>query len=558
MVASIIGLKLRSLWNNLTQKWWKLVLVILATLYFGAFFGFMLIAPLLILDASLLIPFTKVALLVASASTLAWAGAPLFGMGLDATTAPKSFAPYVAPTRSLSRALLYASVAGPAGLITLLVFVAGTAGLFKVNEPLYGVLSIVLMPFALVSLALVSRFISFWFAARVEASQGRRDLMQMVGVVLFVAIMWGFSYFMSTFAEGGMNLDIGTLTNIAKWTPFAGIVSIPYLLAGGELIPALVQVAYGVAIFTVLGAGWHSLVRGEMVGRKHELTDATKQAVAAGQSVVDPTLVATEVNTVAGLDQQLKSLNFWLKLGLNPPTAALAARNLHMWVRDARLAPSLIIMLMMPILGLGFSLSPTGASTGWFLFVFTPLIFGQTAGMLLSYDSTAYWMHVSAGVTGRADRFGRLFASLPALIVVSIFNGVLASIALPIGMSWLALTIASFSLGLLTASLMSAITGYRAFGVQAPGTSAMSTKGTANQMATFIGGLVVFTLGSLLMVPAVLAYIYLGPIITEAAVYLLVLVWTLGISYVALRIGAGLLERNQAAILQQIKSWPGH
>lgn len=558
MVASIIGLKLRSLWNNLTQKWWKLVLVILATLYFGAFFGFMLIAPLLILDASLLIPFTKVALLVASASTLAWAGAPLFGMGLDATTAPKSFAPYVAPTRSLSRALLYASVAGPAGLITLLVFVAGTAGLFKVNEPLYGVLSIVLMPFALVSLALVSRFISFWFAARVEASQGRRDLMQMVGVVLFVAIMWGFSYFMSTFAEGGMNLDIGTLTNIAKWTPFAGIVSIPYLLAGGELIPALVQVAYGVAIFTVLGAGWHSLVRGEMVGRKHELTDATKQAVAAGQSVVDPTLVATEVKTVAGLDQQLKSLNFWLKLGLNPPTAALAARNLHMWVRDARLAPSLIIMLMMPILGLGFSLSPTGASTGWFLFVFTPLIFGQTAGMLLSYDSTAYWMHVSAGVTGRADRFGRLFASLPALIVVSIFNGVLASIALPIGMSWLALTIASFSLGLLTASLMSAITGYRAFGVQPPGTSAMSTKGTANQMATFIGGLVVFTLGILLMVPAVLAYIYLGPIITEAAVYLLVLVWTLGISYVALRIGAGLLERNQAAILQQIKSWPGH
>lgn len=558
MVASIIGLKLRSLWNNLTQKWWKLVLVILATLYFGAFFGFMLIAPLLILDASLLIPFTKVALLVASASTLAWAGAPLFGMGLDATTAPKSFAPYVAPTRSLSRALLYASVAGPAGLITLLVFVAGTAGLFKVNEPLYGVLSIVLMPFALVSLALVSRFISFWFAARVEASQCRRDLMQMVGVVLFVAIMWGFSYFMSTFAEGGMNLDIGTLTIIAKWTPFAGIVSIPYLLAGGELIPALVQVAYGVAIFTVLGAGWHSLVRGEMVGRKHELTDATKQAVAAGQSVVDPTLVATEVKTVAGLDQQLKSLNFWLKLGLNPPTAALAARNLHMWVRDARLAPSLIIMLMMPILGLGFSLSPTGASTGWFLFVFTPLIFGQTAGMLLSYDSTAYWMHVSAGVTGRADRFGRLFASLPALIVVSIFNGVLASIALPIGMSWLALTIASFSLGLLTASLMSAITGYRAFGVQPPGTSAMSTKGTANQMATFIGGLVVFTLGSLLMVPAVLAYIYLGPIITEAAVYLLVLVWTLGISYVALRIGAGLLERNQAAILQQIKSWPGH
>ena len=558
MVASIIGLKLRSLWNNLTQKWWKLVLVILATLYFGAFFGFMLIAPLLILDASLLIPFTKVALLVASASTLAWAGAPLFGMGLDATTAPKSFAPYVAPTRSLSRALLYASVAGPAGLITLLVFVAGTAGLFKVDEPLYGVLSIVLMPFALVSLALMSRFISFWFAARVEASQGRRDLMQMVGVVLFVAIMWGFSYFMSTFAEGGIHLDVGALANIAKWTPFAGIVSIPYLLASGELIPALVQVAYGVAIFAVLGAGWHSLVRGEMVGRKNELTGAAKQAVAAGQSVVDPALVATEINTVAGLDQQLKSLNFWLKLGLTPPTAALAARNLHMWVRDARLAPSLIIMLMMPVLGFGFSLSPAGASTGWFLFVFTPLIFGQTAGMLLSYDSTAYWMHVSAGVTGRADRFGRLFASLPALIVVSVFNGVLASIALPIGVSWLALTIASFSLGLLTASLMSAITGYRAFGVQPPGTSAMSTKGTANQMATFIGGLIVFLLGSLLMVPPVLAYIYLGPIITEAAVYLLVLVWTLGISYVALRIGAGLLERNQAAILQQIKSWPGH
>lgn len=558
MVASIIGLKLRSMWNNLTQKWWKLVLVILATLYFGGFLGFILIAPLLILDAGLITPFIQVAVLAGSAVGLAWVVAPVFGMGLDATTAPKSFAPYVAPTRSLSRALLYASLAGPGGLITLLVFVAGTAGLFKVNEPLYGALSIVLMPFALLSLALVSRFISFWFAARVEDSQGRRDLMQMVGVVLFVAIMWGFSYFMSTFAEGGIHLDVDALTRIAKWTPLAGIVSIPYLLASGELIPALVQAAYGVAIFVVLGAGWHSLVRSEMVGRKHEFSNAAKQAIAAGQTVVDPTLVTTEISTVAGLDQQLKSLNFWLKLGLNPPAAAIAARNLHMWVRDARLAPSLIIMIMMPILGFGFSLSPTGASTGWFLFIFTPLIFGQTAGMLISYDSTAYWMHVSAGVTGRADRFGRLFASLPALIVVSILNGVLASIALPIGQSWLALTLVSFILGLLTASIMSAVTGYRTFGVQPPGTSAMSTKGTANQMATMIGGIIVFLVGTLLTIPPVLAHFYLSPIITEGAVYLLAMVWTLAISYAALRIGASLLERNQAAILQQIKSWPGH
>ncbi|EPD30946.1 hypothetical protein [Gleimia europaea] len=558
MVASIIGLKLRSMWNNLTQKWWKLVLVILATLYFGGFLGFILIAPLVILDAGLTTPFIQVAVLAGSAVGLAWVVAPVFGMGLDATTAPKSFAPYVAPTRSLSRALLYSSLAGPGGLITFLVFVAGTVGLFKVDQPLYGALSIVLMPFALLSLALVSQFLNFWFAARAEVSQGRRDMMQMVGVVLLVAVMWGFSYFMSTFAEGGIHFDFVTLANVAKWTPFAGIVSIPYLLVSGELIPALVQVAYAAAIFAFLGAGWHSLVRGEMVGRAHQLSSEAKQAVAAGQSVVDPALVTTETNNVAGLDTQLKSLNFWLKLGLNPPTAAIAARNLHMWVRDARLAPSLIIMIMMPILGLGFSLTPAGAATGWFMFVFTPLIFGQNTGMLISYDSTAYWMHVSAGVTGRADRFGRLFASLPALLVVSVFNGVLASIALPIGQSWFALTIGSFMLGLLVASIMSAVTGYRTFGVQPPGTSTMSTKGTANQMATMIGGIIVFLIGSLLMVPPVLAHIYLASIITSPAVYLLAMVWTLAISYAALRIGASLLERNQAAILQQIKSWPGH
>ena len=77
-------------------------------------------------------------------------------------------------------------------------------------------------------------------------------------------------------------------------------------------------------------------------------------------------------------------------------------------------------------------------------------------------------------------------------------------------------------------------------------------------MATMIGGIIVFLIGSLLMVPPVLAHIYLASIITSPAVYLLAMVWTLAISYAALRIGASLLERNQAAILQQIKSWPGH
>lgn len=561
MVASIIGLKLRSMWNNATHPAWRLVAILFAAIYFGALLVFLLVSSIILLEPELLQVFVVFAVLVSTLITLSWILVPMLGFGLDSSTSPESFSPYLPPSRSLSRAFLIASLVGPAGVATLFVFVTGIVGLFKVGLNVEGIISIVLLPAIMASLVLISRFVTTWFTARVSRSKRNQDIAQIIGALIFVGVTWGFSLVMSNISDIGMLSRFDGLVSIAKWTPLPGIASFPYLLGAGETLPAILQLVYGVVIIVVLGLAWHGLVVKQMIGIKNPITPQARQAIEAGRHLVNPELEVTNVTEERGLESELKTLGTWQKLGFGPAGAAIAARTLRDWVRDARLFPSFIIALMLPVLGLLFTQIQTDPemATSWvFLYVFAPLVLGQTAGMLVSYDSTAFWMEVSAGVSGLTDRLARACASLPALVLAGIVNGVLASFVVQTSFSTLALVTASIALGLLTTAIMSAVTGYRTFGAQPPGTSAMSTKGTANMMATMVGTLVVFLAAALFMIPSVLGYIYLAPIFSEVAVSVIVLVWAGGIGYVFLLIGGRIFERNQAQILQQIKSWPGH
>ncbi|MDO5034536.1 MAG: hypothetical protein Q4E01_04020 [Actinomycetaceae bacterium] len=557
MVASVIGLKLRSLWNNLTHPIWKLILAIFLTLYFGAYLVFLLLASLLWIEPEHLEMYELFTLFTSAMVTLFWFAGPLFGMGLDATVSPKSFAPYTAPSKKLSRAILYASLFGFGGFATFFLYVIATTALFTMGQPLHGVLAIVLIPIALISLALVSRFVASWFYARVEQSKRRRDISQIFGAIAFVALIWSLSLISNTLDDGGIFNQIGAINDVLKWTPLPGIITIPHLLALGETIPAAMQAIYGALILAGLGIGWHKIAVKEMIGTKTDITDEVRAAIASGRhQIVD---APETIEGVEGLEAQLKTLNRWLKLGVNPTRAAIIARTLHDWVHDARLVPSLLIGTLLPLFGFGLMyVQPDMMGLVWFLFLFAPVSLGQTSGMLVSYDSTAFWMHVSAGVTGRDDRFGRFIGSQPVLIPVAIVNGVLGSFVLDLPFSPVTFALVSYMIAVLSAALMSLLTSYRTLGVQAPGTSSLSTKGASNQFATMGAMLLVTAVTALLLLPALLGYIYLTPIVTEVGVTALAFVWTLGISYLTLRIASVWFERNQARILQQIKSWPGH
>jgi ABC-2 type transport system permease protein len=132
---------------------------------------------------------------------------------------------------------------------------------------------------------------------------------------------------------------------------------------------------------------------------------------------------------------------------------AIARRALRYWATDPRylssllgavVAPVLIVLLVATVVdapaAVALSMGPLMAGTiGW----------GRHNDV--AYDGSAFWMHVSAGVPGWADRLGRALAVLawavPVTVVVSIGGAAVA------GRSDLAPAAVGASLGCLAAGL---------------------------------------------------------------------------------------------------------
>jgi ABC-2 type transport system permease protein len=111
-------------------------------------------------------------------------------------------------------------------------------------------------------------------------------------------------------------------------------------------------------------------------------------------------------------------------LGLLPavPAGAVMARSLTYWYRDPRYSGSLVVIPLLPVV-----LAFQGAQTGDYasLAVLAPLsafILAWSISADVSYDNTAFALHLATGVPGAADRLGRALACLAfALPVVLVF-----------------------------------------------------------------------------------------------------------------------------------------
>jgi ABC-2 type transport system permease protein len=122
---------------------------------------------------------------------------------------------------------------------------------------------------------------------------------------------------------------------------------------------------------------------------------------------------------------------------------AIAARSLIYWARDARFARQLILVPLMPVL---LILLASLAHVPWLVDVAAPTVAGLlplTLFAVVSYDGTAYALHLSTGVRGVADRAGRaaglLAFALPAVALVAVVSmavvGTLAQLPAVFGIS---------------------------------------------------------------------------------------------------------------------------
>ncbi|KHL04926.1 hypothetical protein [Sinomonas humi] len=391
MVAHLITLKLVLLRNGLRRSVGQLVGLIIGSLY-GLGLLFLAVLGLILLrlaDAAIAEP---IVVLGGSALLAGWAFAPILVSGVDLTLDPGRFALYPIP---LSRLLVGQALAGIIGVPGACTAVALAATVVTwARDPLTFIAGIVGAALALGLCVVVSRLVA---SAVTDLATSRRfregsRMIMMVPIVLLGPIVG--------LAIRGMETNLEAMRSLAQvlaWTPLGAALAVPGAVAEGHLLEAFAKLLIAAASLAVAAWAWSRALARALVTPASRASSGSK----AGRRGLGPF--------------------GWMPAS---PAGAVAARALIYWVRDPRYGTALIIVPLVPVI-LFFSSAQQHQSD-----VF--LLSGPLAAFLLawslatdvSYDSTAFSLHLTAGVRGRADRWGRALALLtfavPAAIVIAL------------------------------------------------------------------------------------------------------------------------------------------
>ena len=198
----------------------------------------------------------------------------------------------------------------------------------------------------------------------------------------------------TTVGMGGLVAGLSTTANIAAWTPFGWAWGIPWALAAGDVVKALVWL-----VLAVVWLGLMAWVWARQFGKR-----LTSQLEAGGE--------AEKITGANPLDRFLPAT----------PAGAIAKRGLRYFRRDPRRLISIIATLIVPLL-MAFSMSmgmsqvpPEQHTLMMEIMTFAPALAGWMVaiyvGWDISYDGSALATQIITGVSGRDDRWGRAMSAL--------------------------------------------------------------------------------------------------------------------------------------------------
>lgn len=376
MVAHLLRLKLQLLRNSLRRGVAVVVGLAVGVLYGGGF----LVAALAGLvgvrlsgDPDLL----RTALVLGgSALVLGWALLPVLLFGTDPTLDPTRFATFAVPERTLAVGLALTGFVGLPGLATVLL----GAGVVLASSMGIGALVVACLavPLSLLSCVLLSRIVTAAAASALSSRRGR-DVAGVGGLVLLLLL----GPLAAALGNGGVSrAATRALADVLAWTPLGWGWAAPAEAAAGRGGRALVLL--------VLAAAWTG---GLLVAWERLLVAVLRNPRTAG-----------------GQGAAHRGLGLFGRLPATP-LGAVAARAGTYWVRDPRFNVPALMTILLPA-GLLFPGLVEGSELA---LVAMPLVSAYLIGWGqhndVGYDSTAFWMHVSAGVDPVADRLGRLFPS---------------------------------------------------------------------------------------------------------------------------------------------------
>ncbi len=404
MVALLVGLRWRQLGHQLARNPWMIVTLVIT--------GLMALGFLALLAAGLVAmrlgaPDLAVTTMVLTGSVIVigwWIGSLL--VSGDDALAPERFALLPVTAKSLLPGFVVAGATTIGGIGTALALVLMLLG-WSVNG-LALIAALLTIPLALATCVLGARVIS-GVLAKWLARRRARDLVMTVGVLLAACSGLFINLALSAFRQMG---DVGSAfaatADALAWTPVGAVFGVPASLVEGDLASAGLRLLIAVATIVALWFASRALLATRLVS---PIQSSGGGRVRSG-GVIDRMLPAT-------------------------PSGAIAARTLRYFRRDPRQVINVVMMLFLPaiLIGVIFMNGLQDEAVGFAPIVtlipaINALLTGTIMQMAIAYDNDAVAMHILTGVTGTADRFGRLLGfaviAVPLTIVLCVASCVLA------------------------------------------------------------------------------------------------------------------------------------
>jgi ABC-2 type transport system permease protein len=388
MVAHLLRLKLTLLRNGLRRSPWQLVGMAIAGLYALGVVATLVLALVLLRSAGSEAAHTAI-VLGGSAALLGWGVVPVVASATDMTLDPARFTTFAIPMKQMLTGLALAGLIGIPGLATVLVglstVVTWSRGLLPALAALLGACLGIMTCVVLAKVVTTA-------TASLAASRRFKDVSAiafMVPLVLLGPIVAS--------VGRGITASAGFLPGFARtlsWTPLGAPWAIGGDVASGRPLEAVAKLLLSMAVLAVLAWCWKLLLERALV---------TPPYAGAGK----------RRGGRLGL------------FGVLPasPTGAVMARSLTYWVRDPRYSGSLVVIPLLPVV-LAFQGTQTGSYGSLaFLAPIAAFILAWSISADVSYDNTAFALHLATGVRGAADRLGRALACMTfALPVVLVFS----------------------------------------------------------------------------------------------------------------------------------------
>jgi len=454
MVATLVRLRFLLLFNGLRKSPWQIVATVFGALY-GLFLLLTAFAGLVVLRSAPIELANTVVVLAGAATILGWTFVPLLTSGIDQTVDPARLAPFPVPINTLVLALAVSGVLGVPGIVTSIAAL-GTVVTWS-RDGLAVIAALVSVVIGVLTAIVGSRMLGA-LASRVGTGRRAREARTLF--VILPLILLGPIILVVTNLLRDSQSTLPTIAAVVGWTPFGAAWAIPGHVASGNFAAAGLALLIALVTLAVFLGLW-----------RWGLARALERPARAAAAQVS--------RRGTGL------------FGVFPgtPTGAVAARALTYWMRDPRYAQSLVTIPLIPALlffwgGLGDNL----AILVWVGPV-TAVLLAMSIYTDISYDNTAFALHLQTGVSGAADRLGRVIALAVFAVPVSLL---LAIGSVAVSSTWSMLPgLLGVTLGILLTgfAVSSVISGRFTFAVPAPGESPFKARpggGFSLMISTFV------------------------------------------------------------------------